>query len=419
MQKQFREGIEEMEPSLEDGKIVLEAWTRAVNKHTARRAQNVLTTMEKLHAAKKTQVQPDLDCYRYVLITLSRSRVPTVGSNIPGIFKSMEDNRIFPDTSCFDAAIETLKNCARHAKSEDADKYAKATESMLNRMEKESDRSSVSIVKPSSVTYTNVIQALAARKSEAAAEKADELLKKMEAAFADGDESMRPTRDSYVGAIHAYGNSDSESKYLHANEVLQRMIKQYSEGNEAARPDVFSFHAVIGACSRSAETSSSADIHKEALLLAISIIQTMKKSDSYHPTAKSYLLLLQCCSNLLPSGSLEMEKALRSIFRSCCKDGLVNRQVLKQFQSAVSSEVYHREVVRDAPSYDGVKSLPQAWTRGLGYRPRMHETKHGVQKRNPIISVGGDVIGSTAYSDHRMRKVWSKKNQKLLRGGRS
>merc|ERR1712127_44017 len=130
-----------------------------------------------------------------------------------------------------------------------------------------------------------------------------------------------------------------------------------------------------------------------------------------------------CCANLLPAGSTEREKALRSIFRSCRKDGLVNRAVLKQFESTVSAEAYHKEVVRDAPTYDGVKSLPETWTRSLGYRPRTHSGTDGdritTQKRNPIISVGGELIGSTAYNDHRMRRRWAKKGQKLLQGGRS
>mmetsp|Transcript_31807 Transcript_31807/g.66856 ORF Transcript_31807/g.66856 Transcript_31807/m.66856 type:complete len:798 (-) Transcript_31807:884-3277(-) len=417
MQKSFKGGVEEMEPTLEDGKMVLEAWTRSINKHSARRAQKVLSTMENLYADKQTDVQPDLDCYRYVLITMSRSRVPTVGDEVPQLFKSMEDNHIFPDTPCFDAAIETLKNCARHSKAEDSNKYAKATESMLQKMESERERSSVAVIKPSAVTYTNVIQALAVRESKMAAEKADELLKKMIAEYGAGDESMRPTRHSYVGTIHAYGNSGAESNFLNANEVLQRMIADYSQGNEEARPDASSFHAVIRACARSSDTSSSPEKHKQALLLAISTVQHMKKSDSYHANSRSYLLLLKCCTSLLPSGS-EREKALRSIFRSCCKDGLVNEQVLNEFQSVVSSEIYHKEVVKDAPSYNGIKSLPETWTRSLGYRVRTHETKDGIRKRNPIISVRGEAVASTAYNDHRMRRRWSKKNQKVLQGGR-
>ena len=119
--------------------------------------------MKILRANKRTDVEPDLDCYRYVLITMSRSKVPDVGSSIPTLFKAMEGNRVFPDTACFDAAIETLKNCARHSKAKDADKYAKATESMLKRMEEEHNRSIVSVVKPSSTSYTNVIQALAVK----------------------------------------------------------------------------------------------------------------------------------------------------------------------------------------------------------------------------------------------------------------
>lgn len=389
--------------------------------------------MDNLHAHKKTDVKPDLDCYRYVLSTMSRSRVPWIGSTIPKLFKSMEDNEIFADTACFDAAIETLKNCARHSKEEDSEKYAMATENMLQMMEKETDRSSVSIVKPSAVTYTNVIQALAARKTKKAAETADKLLTKMITEYtANGDESMRPMRNSYVGTIHAYGNSGMESNYTHANEVLQRMMTDYSEnGNENARPDVSTFHAVIRACARAKENSSSSpEQHKEALLLAISTVQHMKKSESTQPNSLSYVNLLRCCKSLLPRGP-ERERAIRSIFRSCCKDGLANAKVLSEFQSSVSNDVYHTEVVRDAPSYNGIKCLPKTWTRSLGYRVREYNNEttlsgdgggdngiSGIGKRNPIISVNGQAIESTAYNEHRMRKRWSKKNQKLLQGGR-
>lgn len=414
MQLSFRGGNTEMEPTLEDGKMVLEAWTRSKNNHSSRRALTVLSTMEYAYAKKKTKVQPDLDCYRNVLITMSRSRVPETldDTSIPKLFQKMEDNHIFPDKTCFDAAIETLKNCARRSKT-DSEKYAKATEMMLQRMEKDFDRSSVSVVKPSSATYTNVIQALVVRKKAEAAEK---LLRKMITSYEGGDESMRPTRDSYVGTIHAYGNSKFENKYIKANEILQLMIQDYSLGNETACPDVYSYHSVIRACTSVANTAASPETCKEALMIAISTLQRMKKSDSVHPNARSYTLLLQCASRLLPPGP-EREKVLRSIFRSCCKDGLVNQKVLGEFQTAVSGDTYHKEVVRDAQSYNGIRSLPESWTRSLGYRVLTHETEHG-GKRTPIISVSGEVIASTAYDNYRMRKRLSRKNQMFLQGGR-
>jgi hypothetical protein len=374
--------------------------------------------MESSHASKTKTVQPDLDCYRYALTAMSRSRLPDIGSNIPKLFKSMDDSQIFPDTACFDFAIETLKNCARQSIAKgDADMYAKASENMLLRMEKERDRTSASIVKPSAVTYTNVIQALVVLRNERAATRADELLKKMINECEAGDESMRPTRDSYVGTIHAHGNSGSESKYLRANEVMERMITDYSEGNESACPDVHSFHSVIRACNSVSNTTASIDKKREAMMLAISTVHGMKKSDQ-PPNPTSYRLLLQCCISLLPVGP-EREKVLRSIFRSCCKDGLVNQRVLGEFQKTVSMDTYYKDVVGHAQSYNDIKSLPEAWTRSLGYRVRTHEVQDdGVRKRNPIISVSGQVIASTAYNDHRMRRRWSKKNQKFLQGGR-
>ena len=372
--------------------------------------------MEKLVTHKKTDVRPDLDCYKYVLIAMSRSKVPDVGANVIDLFNTMEEDRIFPDTACFDAAIETFKNCSRRAKLEEAETYANAAEMMLKRMEREHDRSSVSAVLPSSTTYTNVIQALAVRKTKKAAITADGLLKSMEKKYAEGNESMKPTRDSYVGVIHAYGNSGAESSYIHANEVFQRMITQHSNGNEGVKPDVSAYHALIRACSRASMNTSSPEQQRQALVLAIATIQEMKKSDLNRPNSKTYLLLLQCCIQLLPPGA-ERAKALRSIFRSCCKDGLVDQQVLNEFQSVVSTDVYHNEVVHSAHDYNGAKALPESWTRNLGYRVRT-QTEDGVSKRNPIISVTGEVIASSAYNDHRMRRRWSKVNQKLLQGGR-
>ncbi len=374
--------------------------------------------MESSYAAKLTNAQPDRDCYRYLLIAMSRSRLTDIGSNIPRLFKSMDDSHVFPDTACFDLAIETLKNCARLSSSpSDAEMYAKAAENMLHRMEKERDRSSATIVTPSAVTYTNVIQALVALRTERAATRAEELLKKMINEYEGGNESMRPSRDSYVGTMHAHGNSGSESKYLRANEVMQRMIADYSRGNHEACPDVHSFHSVIRTCIYVANTTASIEKKREALMLAISTVHDMKKGLN-QPNPTSYLLLLQCCTSLLPLG-LEREKVLRSVFRSCCKNGLVNQKVLGEFQKAVSVDTYHKDVVGHAQSYNGIKSLPEAWTRSLGYRVRTHETQDdGVRKRNPIISVSGQVIASTAYSDHRMRRRWSKKNQRFLQGGR-
>ena len=143
----------------------------------------------------------------------------------------------------------------------------------------------------------------------------------------------------------------------------------------------------------------------------------MKRSKHVNqPKAQTYLLLLQCCTGLLPPGD-EREKAEQSIFRSCCKDGLVNQQVLKAFQGTVSTDTYNREVVRDAPMHNGTKSLPEKWTRNLGFTV-MTQAEGGVSKRSPIISVDGEIVGSTAFANHRMKRRLSKKNQKLLQGGR-
>lgn len=371
--------------------------------------------MEKLFTQKKTTVRPDLDCYRFVLNAMSRSTTPEIGSNIHTLFKAIEDNQLFPDTECFDLAIATLANCTQQSNGDESYEYSKMTERMLIQMEKESERSSVSVVKLSSKSYTNVIQALAARHTKHAAEKSAALLKRMEVEFAAGDESMRPTRSSYIGVINAFGSSGSGKSFIKANEVLQRMISQHSNGNDAARPDACSYHAVIRACAGvSAAKTTSPGREKEALMLAISTVQDMKKSEHVHPTAKSYLLLFRCCINLLPEGN-EREKVLCSVFRSCARDGLVSQKMLQEFQSAISAEVYHREVVSNAPYFDKVRVIPQHWTRNV----RVNEAfDGGIKMKSLIISVMGTVVSMTDYYDYKMRKRWAKKGKMLLQGGR-
>ena len=108
--------------------------------------------------------------------------------------------------------------------------------------------------------------------------------------------------------------------------------------------------------------------------------------------------------------------------------------MLGEFQSSVSADTYHNDVVvvRDTQSYNGIRPLPKAWTRGLGYRvlpmtQQQHQEEEmeltgGNNMRTPIIagSSGGDVMTtkSLVYNDNRMRKHLSKTNQKYLQGGR-
>ena len=373
--------------------------------------------MENSFFGKKSTIRPDIDCYRLVLKTMARSRFPNAGDDIPKIFKSMDDIGVFPDTDCFDAAIETLRNGAKLSKPENADKYAKAAENMLIKMEREKDRSSAANIEPTAETYTNVIEALSIRKTKKASEIADSLLKKMDDASVS-NKLMSPSKGSYLGVIKTFSNAASKTSFVRANGILQRMIAQYAAGNDAAKPDKCTYHAVIKACIASTGALQSDDKRKEALKLAISTVQDMKGDPATRPNSYSYLQLLRCAVRLLPAGD-EREKALLSIFRNCVRDGCVDQEVIREYHSAVSDDCFRKTVIRPASTYNGTKSLPESWTKNLGYSILVQgEDGKASRKRNPVISIYGEVIPSTVYSDHKMRRLWAKTNQKLLRGGR-
>lgn len=86
------------------------------------------------------------------------------------------------------------------------------------------------------------------------AERAEEILTKMEESYKSGEEeSIRPDVVSYSIVMNAWSKSSSPRKLEKTFNVFQRMCNSYKSGNGSARPNHFSYVTLVDAIVKSGE----------------------------------------------------------------------------------------------------------------------------------------------------------------------
>jgi pentatricopeptide repeat protein len=99
---------------------------------------------------------------------------------------------------------------------------------------------------PTTVSYNAVIDAWAKSGVDDAAERAEELLRQMERLYATGANlDAKPNVRSFNSVINVWAKSKREDAAQKAEGVLYYMERLYEGGNEEVRPDVHSFCTVI------------------------------------------------------------------------------------------------------------------------------------------------------------------------------
>ena len=419
LQELTEEGAEDMSPTLDDYLKVFKCWSKSDDKHAARRAQTVLKQMERLYHKRISDCRPTISCYRYVLIAMSNSKLLGQGPNADELMARMEDRLMVADSGCFGATIKIWSNSAGHKETEDAAADADRADEALQQMKDMYQRSSQIVVKASTSNYNDVLRAYAAcQRDDAAGWRAKELLDEMNKLASEGDSDVAPDAKSYVFTMNALAQSTLPDKVAKSMKLLKAIAEDdnnTSEGkSSAAKPTVDCFHAMIKVCSSVKKVS--ADEKNLALRMAIKTVKMLKecKSEECKPNAETYKLLIDACGKLIPKG-LEQQKALETIFNNCCRDGLVDDRVLRQFKKTAPFDLYQGTILLNAQtSTDGDGMiLPEEWTRNIGHRVRTAEGR----RPQPLSPDVGFVM-TKSMADYKMRRLRSKKNQRLLRGGR-
>ena len=378
----------------------------------------VLRLMDDALENGTTVIQPDYDCFRYVLRTVLRTsewqrRLPHLEVHVDDVLRRMSRRLMIPDTECYSAAIQVWKNSALNPNMiESRDRSVSRTLELFAEMKVAHNQSSTVSVALTTEVVNSVIQALSVFSDQRRMELAEKLLFEMEEALANGL-GPKPNPESYIRVMEVWGSCMFPDKVPRAKAILWRMEEKYDELKAAtAEKDAFVdvFNAFIKIC---AHTEATTDRATEILRDALAASGSIRKYSGLKPNSQTYVRVVYACKHLLPPGK-DREAAIDKVFRLCCHDGLVNHSVLKSVRSSATEEHYSRLVISASEDVEGTLVVPEAWTVNV-LGDRVH-TPDG-RKTKPL-SVKGKLEMTTAMEDFRMRRMRDKRNRKLLRGGR-
>jgi len=191
-------------------------------------------------------------------------------------------------------------------------------------------------VAPNSRTYCAVLDCLARSRNFKAYNEALEVIQRMEDFHLEGYESVRPCARAYSIVISTIARSRRKDKAVKAQEMLRRMESEYVKGNVAARPTVYSYNGVLNAA---AFTSGDERDQEEAFRVACLTFDELRMSEYLQPSHVSYGTFLKAVRKLMPDSEIR-EKLVTSVFRRCCKEGLVGDMVLREMKALSSPDFY-------------------------------------------------------------------------------
>lgn len=163
--------------------------------------------------------------------------------------------------------------------------------------------------------------------------------------------------------INAISKSQSQAKAQKALRILRRMDKLYQSGYKDARPNEVTYTSVLNSCAFPATPDPRT--RRKALDTAIFTLQELQASRYGQPNEVTYGTFMQACANLcLPDDD---EKLLRHVieetFQQCCKDGQVGEMFLTHLKNAAPKDLY-RELLAtsgDDATVINVENLPPEW----------------------------------------------------------
>jgi hypothetical protein len=381
-------------PTVETYHSILEAQYRKVDLKGGVKAMKLLETLEEAYIQRISEVRADLKLYRWILRIVSQSNEPTTsGPYVDRLMQKIWERHMVPDTVCFEAAITTYTNCARHPLSTKPEYFAGRSLQLLEEMKKTVFKSDTVVV--STAAYNGVLRAFAAVDSHH--QIAYQLLKEME----EQGGVAAPNANTYTYVVQALANSfPYPHKIEKAQEMMQRAQQQVYLGNESAKPTISLYNALLQACASSRGPS------EPTFRNALQILREIEEEDGVEADSKTFHWLLEACHHLLEDNPIRY-RAIEQLFNRACYLGVVDQTLLSMVGRLIPSEFFSRVVSSKADrDEDGTLLIPVRWTRKTQSTTFQALTINGrsYQRRN--------------VADVRMTKLRSHENRNLLQGGR-
>mmetsp|Transcript_6109 Transcript_6109/g.8965 ORF Transcript_6109/g.8965 Transcript_6109/m.8965 type:complete len:1110 (-) Transcript_6109:132-3461(-) len=250
MLEQYFNGCKHMKPNVRSFNGVLFAWTARVkanpkgNVDPAQRCEKLLTYFESL----STKYPDEIDFQ--------------------------------PDIFSYNSVINALAKAAKYDSS-----AARRAEALLLRIYESSKKNKR--VRPNTLTFSAVMNALAQSREEGSAERAEVLLRMMEKSYANGARLMKPNVVCYSAIINAWAKSGKPGAAVRAERILNRMLEMYkATGDPDFYPNVISFNSAINCWSSEAESEPTAARRAELLVTRMKNLHEEKFSGMQHRTRR-------------------------------------------------------------------------------------------------------------------------------------
>ena len=253
-------------------------------------------------------------------------------------------------------------------------------------------------MRPNLLSYNTVINALAQNPVSDSAARAEALLTRMLKRYkADAFSTVKPDVVTFSSVLNALAKSKVKHKGMHLSfyvsfiptklilrlvalipatkclAILDAMIDLHEDdGGYDTTPNIICFNTILNACAFSAMAGD--DEKKEALAAAVKTFKMLREKNFARPDALSYGNMLKCIANLMPIGDARSSMA-KTIFTSCCEEGMVGGMALdeirrclpsKEFLQLLSKCGYGKPLRQHSNAMSvTLKSLPSKWTENV------------------------------------------------------
>lgn len=370
------------------------------------KAEELLELMIQRYQSGDPDVVPNARCFNAVISSHAKSAMTGAAQQAEYLFDRLEGlymsglEEAKPNSFNYNSLITAWANCPDQ-EDENGVCSARKAQEILERMEQcyaAGDES----CKPDTVSYNAVIDAYAKSKQEEAAERAEQVLRRMGALYKEGA-AIQPNTRSFNTVINAWAKSGREDAADKAQDLLDLMTRLYNEGNSKVRPDTHSFCTVINAFARSNQLTDKAErannlfrVMKDAyekqgmkhlrpntvavnavmnacaftagdileqnraMEIAHKRLKDLEESDYGSPDQITYGTFLKVCANQMSDCSTR-QQIIEVIFKNSVRDGQVGNLVIQQLRAMGPPDLYYRLTGRYIEEDIGMEELPKEW----------------------------------------------------------
>mmetsp|Transcript_32994 Transcript_32994/g.49842 ORF Transcript_32994/g.49842 Transcript_32994/m.49842 type:complete len:736 (+) Transcript_32994:104-2311(+) len=366
MQNKVRPKAKFLEPTVFSFNAVCHAYVKdreSITPKALNAISDIISFMENNYK-EQPLIKPDSYTYNALITAMNLSESVRSMKQMEDILDRMEATLEKEGGTVTNKNFNVIMNA--YAKSSDPD-TAKNVLRLLQRMRESK------FVDPDIITYTTAIECLTkSADPDFASDTALRLLAELHKVYNTTKKpDMMPNSRCYAAVINAVAKSTRQDRAKLARRLLKRQIEFYESNNQmmALRPSTYSYNYIINSTAYHIHLTNDELEKAEAFKLAAKTYQEMRDDPNVRPDEYTYFFWFKACANLLPRDSPLNEKFVILVFKQCCKEGLVNGNVLNQIMRGPLTKNQIGELLNvDPRQHVSVDIVDLSWSRNVKWR---------------------------------------------------